>query len=310
MMQTPSPENPGLLNWALLVLVAIIWGASFMLMTVTLEGFAPAWVAAGRLAMASLALALIGAFFGQPVSAISKSAGVRGWLFCAIIGAFAWAMPMLMLTWGQQYVPSAFAGVAMGAVPLLVFPLVYLFSPDESVGVRRIIGMLIGLVGLVILVAPGAFSGSETDMTLWGRLACVCAAWGYAIGSVLTRRAPKMPPVAMATATLMCSAMIVLPIALLTEPLPQSFSLRPSLALLAAALFPTALGAFIRVRIITTAGSMFMSLTSYMVPVWSVIFGIALMREALPTQLYAALALILIGIFVSQSRTILAALRR
>jgi len=53
-----------------------------------------------------------------------------------------------------------------------------------------------------------------------------------------------------------------------------------------------------------------MNITSYMVPIWSVIFGITLMGEDLPAQLFTALALVLLGIFVSQSRAILAALRR
>jgi drug/metabolite transporter (DMT)-like permease len=83
-----------------------------------------------------------------------------------------------------------------------------------------------------------------------------------------------------------------------------------SLAVLYAALFPTAIGALIRVRVITTAGSLFMNITSYMVPVWSVIFGVILLREDLPAQLYTALALILVGIFITQSRSILAALRK
>jgi drug/metabolite transporter (DMT)-like permease len=87
-------------------------------------------------------------------------------------------------------------------------------------------------------------------------------------------------------------------------------SLTPSLALLYAALLPTAIAAIIRVRVITTAGSLFMNMTSYMVPAWSVVFGIVLLGEDLPPQLYTGLALILCGIAISQSRQIMAALRR
>lgn len=310
MTHSPSPDNPGLLNWVLVMILSMIWGAAFMAMTVALEGFGPRMVAGGRLGFGAIALISLGALIGQPITAVSKAAGARGWLFCAAIGAIALAMPMLMLTWGQQFVPSAFAGVAMGTVPLLVLPLVYIFSPEEGVGRNRIIGMGLGFIGLLVLVGPGALSGADGDMVLWGRLACICAACGYAIGSVLTRRAPKMPPIALASGTMTCAALIVVPLALLTEPLPATFELRPSLAMLYAALFPTALGAIIRVRVITTAGSLFMNMTSYMVPVWSVIFGIALLGESLPTQLYYALALILAGIFISQSRQIMAALRR
>ena len=78
--------------------------------------------------------------------------------------------------------------------------------------------------------------------------------------------------------------------------------------MLYAALFPTALASVIRVRVITTAGSIFMSIVDYMVPLWSVFFGILFLSEALPARLFAALALILAGTGIAQSRQILSAL--
>ncbi|WP_293452602.1 EamA family transporter [Planktotalea sp.] len=310
MSDTATPENPGLLNWVLLLLLGVIWGSAFMSMTIALDGFGPRMLAASRVLFAALALNILGAMIGQPITAIRKLDGRRAWTIIFAIGAIALAMPMLMLTWGQQHVPSAFAGVAMGAVPLLVLPLVYIFSPEEGIGPRRIIGMIVGFIGLAVLIGPSAFSGTGSDLAFWGRLACICAACGYAIGSVLTRRAPKMPPIALASGTMTAAALIIVPFALLTEEFPTDFTIRPSIALLYAALLPTALGAIIRVRVITTAGSLFMNITSYMVPVWSVIFGITLMGESLPAQLYTALALILLGSFISQSRAIMAAVKR
>ena len=73
---------------------------------------------------------------------------------------------------------------------------------------------------------------------------------------------------------------------------------------------PTAIASFLRVQIITSAGSLFMSVTAYLVPVWSVIFGVTLMGEDLPPQLYIALALILSGIGLSQSRKLGQILKR
>jgi len=290
--------------------LGVVWGTAFLSTAIALEGFGPRFVAAGRIAFAAITLNLLGAALGQPITSIPAKAGKRGVLFVCIIGTVALALPLSLLAWGQQHVPSAFAGVAMGTVPILVLPLVYFFSPEEGIGPRRIIGMVIGFVGLIILVGPGAFSQTGGDLTFWGRLACIACACGYAIGSVLTSRAPAMAPLALAAGTMSVAALIVVPFAILTEELPSSFELRPSLALLYAALLPTALGAIIRVRVITTAGSLFMNITSYMVPIWSVIFGIALLGEALPKQLFIALGLILLGIFISQSRQIMAALKR
>lgn len=278
-----------------------------MSVRLSLDGFGPWSVAAWRTGLAGITLALIGAALGQ---GLHKIPSVRAWRFAIIIGAGAVALPFSLLSWGQQFVPSAFAGVAMGAVPLLVLPLVYLFSKEEGIGPRRVLGMLLGFVGLFILVGPNAAASTGHANEWLGRLACLAAAGCYASGSVITRRAPKMPPIAFATASLLVAAVILIPIAGITEGWPDSFPKKPTTALVYAALFPTALAAVIRVRVITTAGSLFMSLTSYQVPVWSVIFGVSFMGETLPPQLFFALAIILAGIGLSQSRALTALIKK
>jgi drug/metabolite transporter (DMT)-like permease len=304
---SPSPKNPGLINWLLILILGVVWGGAFMSVRLSLDGFGPWSVAAWRTGLGGITLAIIGAALGQ---GIHKIPTMRAWIFAIIIGAGAVALPFAMLSWGQQFIPSAFAGVAMGAVPLLVLPMVYLFSKDEDIGPRRVLGMLLGFVGLFILVGPGAAASTGHENEWLGRLACLAAAGCYASGSVITRRAPKMPPIAFATASLLVAAVILIPIAAITEGWPDSFPTKPTAALFYAAMFPTALAAVIRVRVITTAGSLFMSLTSYQVPVWSVILGMSFMGETLPPQLFIALAIILAGIGLSQSRALMATIKR
>ena len=197
----------------------------------------------------------------------------------------------------------------MGAVPLMILPLVYLFSPEEGIGPRRIAGVALGFVGLALLVGTGAFDRSG-DLTGMGRLACVAATVCYAVGSILTRRAPPMPPIALASSSMLVAAVVLVPIAAALEGVPPVAFDLPTAALVYCAALPTALAAFIRVRIITTAGSIFMSLVSYMVPVWAVIFGITLLGEDLPPALFKALTLILAGIALSQWRNLAALIRR
>ena len=306
-MTSPSPDAPGLLNWLLIVLLGVIWGADFLSVRIALDEFGPWTVAASRFALAALILGAVGAALGQGVTQVRSA---RAWLYCAMIGSGGIALPLILQSWGQQYVASAFAGVALGCVPLLVVPLVAIFSPEEGIGTRRVIGLVLGFAGLVVLIGPGAFRASGAAQEFWGQIACIGAAGGYAVGSVLTRRAPTMPPLAFATATLAMAALVLVPVALAREGWPAGWPAAPTAALVYAALLPAALGTVIRIRVIRTAGSVFMSLTSYMVPVWSVIFGITLGSEVLGPAVFAALALILTGIAVSQSRALMAALRR
>lgn len=296
-MTRPTPDTPGALNWALILALGVIWGSAFLSVRVALDGFTALQTAAGRTLFGALALTAISLVMGQGPHRLPSA---RAYGFAVAIGGFAVALPFVLLSWGQQFVPSAFAGVAMGAVPLLVLPLVYVFSPEEGIGPRRIIGITLGFVGLLALIGPSAFGDDTASFT--GQLACVGAALCYAAGSITTRRAPKMPPIAFATVTLLAAALILAPLALWIDGMPMTYPARSTMALLYAALFPTALAAVIRVLVITSAGSLFMSNTSYMVPVWSVIFGIAILGEDLPPGLFAGLALILAGIAISQSR--------
>ncbi|WP_245924856.1 DMT family transporter [Aliiruegeria haliotis] len=296
-------------NWLLITFLGVIWGAAFMTQAIALEGFAPLTLAALRTSIAAVFLWGVGAMAGQPLSSITRQAGARGWRFSFVIGLASFAVPFVLLAWGLQFVPSAFAGITMGMLPLLILPLVAVFSPEEGIGPRRIVGVTLGFIGLIILIGPEAILARAGDNGLWGRLACIGAACCYAIGSVATRLAPKMPPIAFAAATLGAAGCLLMPLALAVEGIPNDLSLRPVLALLYVALLPTAIAGVIRIRVITTAGSLFMSITNYMVPVWAVIFGVTLMREDLPAQMYVALALILLGIAVSQSRAIQASVR-
>jgi len=303
---TPSPQNPGLFNWILICALGLIWGAAFMSVRISLESFGPWTTAALRVTIAASILALIGRALDQGPSKITTAALP----FVLITGSVAVAVPLALLSWGQQYVNSAFAGVAMGTVPLLTLPLAATFSRDEKIGPRRIIGLIVGFIGLLVLVGPGAFDSDGNRLETLGKIASILAACGYAIGSIVTRRAPRIPPLAFATGSLLVATAILLPMAIWQEGLVNSWPPRSTAALMYVAIGPTALAAVIRVRVIATAGSVFMSLTSYMVPLWAAIFGVTLMGENLSPSLFIALALILAGIGISQSRSLVAKFQR
>jgi drug/metabolite transporter (DMT)-like permease len=306
-MTQPTPQIPGTLNWALVNLLGVVWGTSFLSIGISLESFAPLTVAALRTSLAAIALCAAAAVTNQRLGTLAIA---RAWPFAAFSGVIGLALPFSLLAWGQQFVPSAVAGVAMGSVPLLLLPLVYVFSPEEGIGPRRIAGIGLGFTGLLLIVGPGALNGPGGLAAALGALACISAAGGYAVASVITRRSPATPPIAFAAATMLAAAVVLVPLALLIDGIPQEISTRSLVAIVYLALLPTAIASFLRVQIITSAGSLFMSVTAYLVPVWSVIFGVTLMGEDLPPQLYIALALILSGIGLSQSRKLGQILKR
>ena len=305
---TQSPGAPGALNWARLMVLGFVWGSAFLAMDVALLGFPPLWVAAGRCAGAAVVLVATSPLWGEPTWRALGQAGRPVVPFVVLVGILATALPLALLAWGLQHVPSAFAGVAMGAVPLLLLPLAWLFLPEEGIGPRRVLGLVSGFVGLAILIGGGIFEEAGPLTTL-GRLACVSAAFCYAVGSVLTRRAPPVSPTAFATGAIVVAAILLVPLAWAVEGPPPLAAPGPLAALLYTALFPTALCFVLRVQVIRSAGSIFMSLVSYLVPVWAVIFGVVLGGERLSGRFFLALALILGGIAISQSRSLARALK-
>lgn len=292
-------------DWAMVTTLGLVWGATFLVIEIALEGITPFWLAAGRIGFAA---ALTGAIWAVRGGRLFPGAA-RARTSILAIGALSSAVPFMLLSWGQQHVTSGFAGVSMAAVALMVLPLAHLFVPGERLTARKGFGFLIGFAGVVVLIGGQAFDSTGAAQEVPGRLACLTAAGCYAVGSVLTRRLPPVDPVALAAVLLFIGAAVVIPVAWAVEgppPLPDGHTLA---ALAVLGLLPTAGANFLRILVIRSAGPTFMSLTNYQVPLWSVVLGAAVLGEALPPALLAALALILAGVALSQWQAIRRLLR-
>lgn len=293
-MAASGPAAPTLNNWLSILFLGVVWGGTFMVVRVALDGYGPLTVACARTTLG--AFAMYAALFAlrRPWPRLNT----RGWSMLAIIGTLSTALPFTLLSWGQQFVPSAFAGIAMAILPLVVLPLAHFFS-DEELHLRRLIGVTIGFVGALTLIGPGLTQLGNGTAPL-AQLAILGAVLSYAVSSIMTRQAPAMDPIAMAAITLNCGAVILIPVMLVFEGLPHWAGARSGGAILFLGLFSTALATVLRVMVIRSAGSVFMTLVNYQVPLWSMLFGTWFLAETLPTRFYGALALILTGLAISQ----------
>jgi len=289
MTQVPTPAN-----WFSIFALGLIWGGTFMVVSIALEGYGPLTVACARTTLGAIALSALVVALGRPLPNRSVIKHL------IMIGALNTALPFTLLSWGQQYVPSAFAGISMAALPLIVLPLAHFFS-DEPLSARRFAGVAVGFAGAIVLIGPAALRIGE-GMAPLGQIACLAATVSYAISSILTRRCPPVDPITMAAATLIVGAAILIPPTLAFEGVPGWAGMRSGLAILILGFLPTALANLLRVIVIRSAGSVFMTLVNYQVPLWSVFFGAFVLREDLPFRFFAALGLILCGLAISQWR--------
>lgn len=295
-MQTPTAQN-----WIRLLLVSAIWGGAFIGVSVALRDLPPLLVAASRVSVATAALYALMKWRGVTFPSLRKT---RLWAFIAAIALLSTAIPFSLLSWGQQHVPSAFAGMTMATVPLFVLPLAHAFVPSDSLSWRKGMGFIIGFVGAVVLVAGDGIAAAESHTEILARMACISAAICYALGSITTRRCPDVDELALATASLIIAMVLLILATLIVDGVPNIPPTRAVGAILYLGLLPTAVAYVLKVSIIRSAGPSFMSLVNYMVPIWAVLAGWLILSEQLPPQLFAALALILVGLAISQWPTL------
>lgn len=276
--------------------LGLTWGGTFLVIELALETLTPFWIAAARISIATLPTVLVWRVLGGKLWRTEE----RAWASLVCVGALSSAVPFMLLSWGQQFVTSGFAGVSMAAVALLVLPLAHFFVPGEQLTQRKALGFVIGFVGVVILIGGQAFSSTGVHLETPGRIACVCAACCYAVSSVVMRRLPPIDPIGLAAVPLLFGSALIIPTAFMSEGIPPMPDARTIAILCFLGLVPTAGANFLRVWVIRTAGPVFMSLTNYQVPVWSVVLGAVFLSEPLPQSLLLALTLILAGVGLSQ----------
>jgi len=281
--------------------LGIVWGSTFLFIELALQGITPLWLTSARITFATVLTSAIWLLRGGKLFTTEETA----WSRLGIIGIISTALPFQLISWGQQYVTSSFAGLAMASMPLFVLPLAYFFNTNEPLDRSKFIGLIIGFLGIVILFSPDFTLGDDTSilMTL-GKLACILAAFCYASNSVLMRKLPDIDPIGLAAVSLLIGSVWVVLWAIVIEGPPPNISKDTLLILILLGLLPTAIANFIRVVLIREAGPVFLGITNYIVPLWAAMVGAMVLKEALPIEFYLAATITIAGIYISQMKAL------
>lgn len=294
---TQSPEITTK-SWLMILTLGLVWGAAFPVIEIALQGITPLWLAAYRIALATVLTLGVWRALGGRLFESALNAGEM--LLLIAVGLLSSAFPFMLIAWGQQYVTAGFTGVAMATVALFVLPLAHYLVPGERITWRKTAGFIIGFAGILVLMGPDVWALNGDALALPGQIACVAAAGCYALSSILMRRLPDVDPIGLSAILLLIGAVAVPPLAILWEGPTVLPPVDTLVALAYLGLIPTAAANLLRVMVIRSAGPVFMSLTNYQVPVWSVILGVAFLGEPLHLSLFVAMALILVGVALSQ----------
>ncbi len=289
------------LDWALLAALVAMWGSSFMFIKLGIATVPTSSLVAARLILGALILLAMMYLRGARLPPFGRVWG--NYLILALLGN---CIPFTAITWGQHGTDSALAGILMAVMPLATMVLAHFFVKGEHMTRPRVIGFLLGFAGIVVLMGPAVFDRiSGQSLATLSQLAILLGALCYAGNSVLTRILARGDDALVASAAmLLLASLIALPVALVVD---QSWRIAPGNASFWAILWlgvgPTAIATVVYFKLIASAGPTFMSLVNYMSPAVAVFLGVALLGETPGIHAYIALALILLGIAVSQWRS-------
>jgi len=292
-------SRTSLADWILLAFLVAAWGSAFAMIKIAVAHFDPAWVMALRLAIAALVLAPYALAIGQPLTG-----PFRIWAKFSWLGFIGHAAPFFLVSWGTQYVSSGVSGLLMGAIPLFIVVLSHFFLPDEPITATRTLGFLLGFAGIVILIGPEKILGlSLTGDALMGELAILGGCLCYSVHAISAKRLGFDHPVRQTASVCIASAIMGLAFALAASP--EGFAGKPQTAYLAViglGILPTALASLGMYRLLNRMGPNFVAYSNYLVPVYAVLFGAALLGEDIDWSVLTALVLIVAGIAISRLR--------
>jgi len=267
-------------DWSLLAVLSVLWGGSFFFNGVVLKELPPLTVVLLRVALAAMILLPV-----LRAYQIRFPVGLSGWKPFFAIALLNNVLPFSLIVIGQTYIPSGLASILNATTPLFTV-VVMAAAGDEKLHARRVVGVVTGLIGVIILHGqdlhgqdPGFQSGEGV-----GILLCLAAAFSYGLSALYARRKlSNSPPLATATFQLLASALMMTIVAAVFErpwqlPMP---GVTTWLAMIGLAALSTALAYIVFFQVLRRSGSTNVMLVTLLIPVTAILLGYLMLGESI-----------------------------
>lgn len=274
----------------LLLLLAALWGASYAFIKVALEELSPTFLVFARIALGAAVLAPIALARGAFAPARSHLAPL------AVVAAVQTVAPFLLIALGETRISSALTGILVASAPIFTALLAAGFVPTERLDPVAAGGIVLGMVGILVLF--GADLGGSADALLGGALVLL-ASLGYAVGALIAKaRLAEVPPVGVAAGVMALGTLALLPTVPFAAPA-QAPGLGVLAALVALGAGGTGLAFLLFYTLNADLGPSRASVVAYVAPVFSVLYGVALLDERFTVATAIGLVLILAGSWIA-----------
>jgi drug/metabolite transporter (DMT)-like permease len=227
--------------------------------------------------------------------------GAAVWGHLAAAALFGNVIPFLLLSYGERTAGAGIAGVLVGATPLLTLAVAAFALAEERATARKLIGLLVGFAGLVVVIAPWRTGGGSAG----GELACFGAAVSYAAGFVYVRKflSPRhLAPMSLAAGQLSMAVVLQAAVSPFLQWGAVSLTPRVTVSIVLLGVLSTGLAYVLYFRLIGEVGATTASAVNYLVPIAAVVVGAITLGERITLTTVAGGAVVLVGMAYAENR--------
>lgn len=286
--------------WGAFWLLGLIWGSSFLFIRIGVEQLPPFELVFIRTGIAAVGLNIIVYLRGKRLPTDWK--GIRDLLFLGIVNT---VFPFALITWSEQRIESGLASVLQGTAALFTLVIAHFYFADERITTKKIVGLLAGFAGVVILSSRSWKDGQVITGDLLGQLAMVGASLCYAIGGTYGRKTiqNRLEPIVVAAGAMTVAAiatgiiMVIAPAFNGVAPVALAdMTPRVLFSVLTLGLVNTLVAYTMFYSIVRTLGASRASMVTYVVPMVGLTLGAIFLNEIVDSRLLIGAALIIGGI--------------
>jgi len=283
-------RQPKLLDYLLLILLALIWASAFFNIKIATYSFGPVTIAFLRVFFGAIPVLLLCYFKKIKIEAFSKD-----WHWFAMIGFINLVAPFFLIAYGVQSVQSNLAAILMSTTPLSSTVLGHFFTKNEKFNFIKTFGILIGFSGIIYLFSDNLLINENNFLSA---LLILLGSTCYVIGGVLTLKISKKKNENVTGSILIWAIIILIPlVSLLEQPWNVVPRLDSMISVIYLGLFSTGIAWLLRFRILVNNGLIFQSQVSYLIPIFGIILSYIFLQELITTKVLISLIAVVIGIY-------------
>ena len=283
-------KQPTLIDYLLLVLLALIWASAFFNIKIATYSFGPVTIAFLRVFFGAIPVLLLCYYKNIKIEAFSKD-----WHWFAIIGFINLVAPFFLIAYGVKSVQSNLAAILMSTTPLSSTVLGHFYTKNEKFNFIKTFGILIGFSGIIYLFSDNLLINENN---LVSALLILLGSTCYVVGGVLTLKISKKKNENVTGSILIWATIILIPlVSFIEQPWTAVPRLDSTISVIYLGLVSTGLAWLLRFRILVKNGLIFQSQVSYLIPIFGTILSYIFLKELITIKVLISLMAVSVGIY-------------